>query len=62
MTRFPGWRTMTAAQRYNARMDAMFERARMRGHHGLSPAKVPDDATQPAPTADEASELKGDAI
>lgn len=25
--RFPGWRTMTAAQRYNARKDAIFDRA-----------------------------------
>lgn len=29
-TRFPGWRTMTAAQRYNARKDAIFEDARRR--------------------------------
>lgn len=25
---FPGWRTMTAAQRYNARAAAIFDRAR----------------------------------
>ena len=28
MSKFPGWRTMTAAQRYNARMDAIWEEAR----------------------------------
>ena len=28
--RFPGWRTMTAAQRYNARMGALFEDYRAR--------------------------------
>lgn len=28
MGKFPGWRTMTAAQRYNAKMDAMFDEAR----------------------------------
>lgn len=33
----PGWRHMTAAQRYNARKDAIFERARMQGHLGFSP-------------------------
>lgn len=25
---FPGWRTMTSAQRYNARKDLIFEEAR----------------------------------
>lgn len=28
--KYPGWRTMTAAQRYNARMHAIFETARKR--------------------------------
>jgi len=28
---YPGWRTMTAAQRYNERKDTIFEDARMRG-------------------------------
>jgi hypothetical protein len=26
---FPGWRTMTSAERYNARMHLIFERARV---------------------------------
>jgi hypothetical protein len=30
-SRFPGWRHMTAAQRYNARMDEIFEQAKARG-------------------------------
>lgn len=30
--RYPGWRTMTSAQRRNAKMEAMFERARQQGH------------------------------
>jgi hypothetical protein len=29
--RFPGWRTMTRAQRYNARMEEIFEQAKARG-------------------------------
>ncbi len=28
---YPGWRTMTAAQRYNARMERIFDNARARG-------------------------------
>ena len=28
MTKYPGWRTMTAAQRYNTRMFAMFDHAK----------------------------------
>jgi len=27
MTKYPGYRTMTAAERYNARKDRIFERA-----------------------------------
>lgn len=27
--RYPGWRTMTSAQRRNAKMETMFERGRM---------------------------------
>ena len=34
-TRFPGWRTMTGVQRRNAKMHAMFERAREQGHTGF---------------------------
>jgi hypothetical protein len=30
-SKFPGWRHMTAAQRYNARKDAIFEEARRLG-------------------------------
>jgi hypothetical protein len=30
MGKYPGWRTMTAAQRYNARYDRIWEEARMR--------------------------------
>lgn len=29
MGQYPGWRTMTKAERYNARAEAMFERARL---------------------------------
>ena len=29
--KFPGWRTMTAAQRHNARQDAIIEQARALG-------------------------------
>jgi hypothetical protein len=40
-TRFPGWRHMTASERYNARMDALFERCRElereRRRQGLPP-------------------------
>lgn len=50
MTRFPGWRTMPAAQRYNARMGAMFERARSQGHHGFTPEAAPDKQRE-APSA-----------
>lgn len=32
---FPGWRTMTGAQRRNAKMAAMFETARQQGHTTL---------------------------
>lgn len=28
MSRYPGWRTMTASQRYNARKDWIFDEAR----------------------------------
>lgn len=35
MSKFPGWRTMTASERYNAKMHAMFEEARAQGHTGL---------------------------
>lgn len=28
MTRFPGWRTMTASQRYNAKMATLFDDAK----------------------------------
>lgn len=31
-TKFPGWRTMTGAQRRNAQSDAIFEYARSQGH------------------------------
>jgi hypothetical protein len=31
VARFPGWRTMTASQRYNARMEAIFDQAKARG-------------------------------
>jgi hypothetical protein len=34
---FPGWRNMTGVQRRNAKMHAMFERARMQGHTGFTP-------------------------
>lgn len=34
-SKFPGWRTMTGAQRRNAKMDAMFEHAKARGHTGF---------------------------
>lgn len=30
-SKYPGWRHMTAAQRYNARMDRMFEDAKPGG-------------------------------
>lgn len=36
--KFPGWRTMTSAQRRNAKMEAMFERARQQGHTSLRTA------------------------
>jgi hypothetical protein len=29
-SKYPGWRTMTAAQRYNARKDRIFDEARLR--------------------------------
>lgn len=35
MGRFPGWRTMTGAQRYNAKAAAMFEQAKAQGHTGF---------------------------
>lgn len=35
MSKFPGWRTMTAAQRYNAKADAIFAQAKAAGHTGF---------------------------
>lgn len=35
MSKFPGWRTMTGVQRRNAKMEAIFERARQLGHTTL---------------------------
>lgn len=51
MGRFPGWRTMTAAQRYNARKDAIFDDARKRGVFGRSnlPGQVEIPQTEPRP-------------
>lgn len=45
---FPGWRTMTSAERYNARMFAMFERARQQGHTGLYSGPARDTVAQAA--------------
>jgi branched-subunit amino acid aminotransferase/4-amino-4-deoxychorismate lyase len=39
MTKFPGWRTMTGAQRRNAKADAIFEYARAQGHTTFNAAK-----------------------
>lgn len=36
MSKFPGWRTMTSAQRYNAKAAAIFEAARKQGHITLT--------------------------
>ena len=35
--KFPGWRTMTGAQRYNAKAAADFEYARQQGHVSFNP-------------------------
>lgn len=35
MSKFPGWRTMTGAQRRNAKADALFAYARAQGHTTL---------------------------
>lgn len=35
MTKFPGWRTMSSAQRHNAKAAAIFDNARKQGHVSL---------------------------
>lgn len=46
-SRFPGWRTMTAAQRYNAKMHELFEDAKRRGAWDrLDECRKPLDTTQ----------------
>jgi hypothetical protein len=35
-SKFPGWRTMTGAQRYNAKAAAIFAAARAQGHITLT--------------------------
>lgn len=44
--KYPGWRTMTAAQRYNAKMDAIWEQARRLG--AFDPPPVEPKATEVA--------------
>ena len=52
---FPGWRTMTAAQRYNARYDAIWDDARRRGAVGRvdlpGQLELPDTEERPAELA-----------
>lgn len=40
MGKYPGWRHMTASERYNAKAEAMFEDARKRGVTGLASKRV----------------------
>ncbi len=40
MSKFPGWRTMTSAERYNAKAAAIFAAARAQGHLTLSGKEV----------------------
>lgn len=44
-SKFPGWRTMTAAQRYNARKDSIFDEARRLGAFDVLNRKADDEKT-----------------
>jgi hypothetical protein len=59
VSKYPGYRTMTAAQRYNARKDRIFEEARQRGDwpkegdEAMTPTKSPGQLAYEADCASE---------
>lgn len=65
--RFPGWRTMTHAERRNAKMHAIFERARELGHTGFRSQTIAAREVKPGDVLEafgrvDSVEVRGDTV